>query len=77
MIKNKYVNIKLNRVMLLQILDGLENRAKTWEETYQYLKTGSIDDYSVIEECDNLNEAEKIANDYRQIIKTITNQLTI
>lgn len=60
-----------------QLLDGLAARAEVWEKTTGYLRHGSVadDEFFVIEECSDAEEAEQIAEHYRSIIGKIRRQM--
>ena len=64
--------IELDDFDLGQVLDGLEARATIWEKTAQFHRTGKAD--TLIEECRDVEEAEKIAAHYRSIITKIRKQ---
>ena len=73
----KSVTLKLPELFVGQMLDGLRIRAESWERTKDYLADGVIDpDDPYIEECSDENEAQQIANFYREIIKEIEIQLS-
>jgi len=59
------------------LLDGLEMRAKAWEKTANFLRTGgvSVDDPFIVEECSKPEEADGIAEHYRSIVRTIRQQM--
>jgi hypothetical protein len=69
--------IVLDDVDLFQLLDGLDLRAQSWERTAEYLRTEKMpdDDFFVIEECSNPEEADGIARHYRNIIAKIQKQM--
>jgi hypothetical protein len=66
--------IRLKGFDLGQLLDGLEARATAWRLTVNYLDTGEAPDGFVIEECDNAEEARRIAEHYLRILSTIIQQ---
>jgi hypothetical protein len=70
----KYV-IRLNAFDLGQLLDGLEARADAWRNTATYMTTGEAptDDF-LAEECNDAEEAEKLAKHYRRIIAIVMEQ---
>jgi hypothetical protein len=73
---DEFVTLMLPKLFVGQMLDGLRIRAESWERTKDYLSDGVIDpDDPYIEECNDENEAEQIANFYREIIKAIETQL--
>lgn len=66
--------LRLNDHDLGQLLDGLEARAIAWSRTADYHRTGeSPPDFSV-EECNDADEAKRIATHYRSIIAKIQKQ---
>ena len=67
--------IELDDVDLGQALDGLELRAEAWEKTAHYLRTGECPAGIVVEECSKPEEADGIANHYRDIIAKIRSQM--
>lgn len=64
--------IELDELDLGQVLDGLEARVAIWEKTAQFHRTGETD--TLVEECRDAEEAEKIAAHYRSIIGKIQKQ---
>jgi hypothetical protein len=72
---DEMLKVELTKFDLGQVLDGLEVRAKAWEKTADYLQTGESKDFFLAEECSCPDEAQKIANHYREIIKKITDQI--
>ncbi len=71
----KSYTITLDEFDLGQVLDGLEVRAKAWEETAQFLRTGEMArECFVAEECSDADEAERLADHYRAIIENIRKQ---
>jgi hypothetical protein len=70
----KKYRIELDDFDLGQALDGLEIRAETWEKTADYHRTGEAPPDFIVEECNNADEAGRIANHYRSIIGKIRKQ---
>jgi hypothetical protein len=70
----KTYRIELDDFDLGQVLDGLEIRAATWEKTADYHRTGESPPNFIVEECNNADEADKIARHYRSIIAKIRKQ---
>ena len=66
--------IELDDLDLGQLLDGLETRAEAWEKTADYHRTGESPPDFIIEECNDADEASKIAAHYRSIIAKIKRQ---
>jgi hypothetical protein len=72
----KTLRIKINSFDLGQLLAGLRIRAESWRKTADYLETGfSADDSFICEECDDAEEATKIADHYDRIIALIDRQV--
>ncbi len=71
------INLKLPRLMVGQILDGLRERQKVWKYTQEYIDTGCTEELCIIEECSSAEEARNIANDYEEIISSIEKQTDI
>src|SRR4051812_44522679 len=73
----KLYTIKLDDFDLGQALDGLNARAEAWEKTADYMRTGATPggEIFVIEECDDAEEADKIAEHYRSIIDNLEKQM--
>ena len=70
------IHLTLGAPEIFQLLDGLEIRAESWRKTAEYLRTENMgDDFYLIEECSNAEEAHAIANDYTKIIEKIRAQL--
>jgi hypothetical protein len=69
--------LELNELDIGQALDGLAQRAESWEGTAEYLRTETMPDgeFFVIEECSNPEEAYAIAEHYRSIIAKIQSQM--
>lgn len=70
----KTYRIELNALDLGQLLDGLESRAAAWEKTADYHHTGKSPPDFIVEECNDAEEAGKIAAHYRAIIAKIQHQ---
>jgi len=74
-IKGKLLRIELSENDLGQAIDGLEVRAKQWEDTASYMRTGeSPEEFFMPEECNDAHEADRIASHYRSIIAKIRKQ---
>jgi hypothetical protein len=72
----KKYRIELEAHDLGQAVDGLEIRAKQWEDTASYLRTGeSPDEFFIPEECRDAEEADNISQHYRRILKQIEEQV--
>lgn len=71
---NKTYSLELDDFDLDQLLDGLESRAEAWERTADYHRTGESPVDFVVEECNNADEADAIANHYRSILTKIRDQ---
>lgn len=66
--------IRLSGFDLGQLIDGLEARATAWRLTATYHETGEAPDGFVIEECNDAEEARRIAEHYQRILKTMVEQ---
>jgi len=68
--------IRLGENDLGQLLDGLRCRAEAWHGTAKYFETGSTphEDF-LIEDCNDAEEARKIAADYDRLIAEIEDQI--
>ena len=71
---SKIYRIELDAFDLGQLLDGLECRAKAWEKTAEYHRTGESPADFIVEECNDAAEADRIANRYRSITAKIQKQ---
>ena len=72
----KQLEIKIDSLDFGQILDGLRSRQESWTHTAIYLRDNFFpDDAFVCEECDDPDEAEKIADHYQRIIRSIEQQI--
>jgi len=70
----KTYRIELDDFDLSQLLDGLEARAEVREKTADYHRSGGSPPDFIVEECNNADEADRIANHYRSIIAKIRKQ---
>ena len=71
----KTVSITLDAADLLQIIDGLSDRADAWERTAAYLQgDDQADALFIAEECSDSEEAAKIAHHYRDIVSKLEKQ---
>ena len=66
--------IRLSGLDLGQVIDGLEVRANAWRLTAEYLSTGEAPEGFVVEECEDAEEARRIAEKYGQILRSISEQ---
>lgn len=57
-----------------QLLNGLEARAVAWTKTAEYHRTGESPPDFIVEECNDADEANRIATHYRSIIAKIHKQ---
>ncbi|MDD5011112.1 MAG: hypothetical protein PHQ00_03205 [Phycisphaerae bacterium] len=73
--KDEIVTLKLPRLMVGQIIDGLRERQKIWIYTAEFMETGTTEEPCIIEECSDADEASNIAAYYGEIIKSIEKQL--
>lgn len=67
--------IRLSGSDLGQVIDGLEARASAWHHTATYLETGEAPEGFLIEECDDAEEARRIAEHYQRILTAIMEQM--
>ena len=70
----KIFRININAHDLGQLLDGLEARAEAWLKTADYHRTGESPADFIVEECNDAEEANRIASQYRSIISKIREQ---
>jgi hypothetical protein len=70
----KTYRIELDDFDLGQVLDGLKMRAEAWEKTADYHRTGESPPDFFVEECNDADEADRIANHYRSILAKIRKQ---
>jgi hypothetical protein len=72
----KEFQIKIDSLDLGQILDGLRSRQESWRNTAIFLRDDYFpDDSFVCEECSDPHEAERIANHYARIVRSIEQQI--
>jgi hypothetical protein len=72
----KEFQIKIHSVDLGQVLDGLRARQKSWKNTGIFLRDDYFpDDSFVCEECSEADEAQRIADHYERIIRSIERQI--
>lgn len=57
-----------------QLFDGLDARAVAWTKTADYHRTGESPPDFIVEECNDADEASRIATHYRSIISKIYKQ---
>lgn len=59
-------HFQLDALDIGQVLDGLESRAEAWEKTAAYLRTedNADDEFFLIEECSDPEEAGQIAEQF-------------
>jgi hypothetical protein len=74
----KQIHLVLGDSEIFQLLDGLEIREDCWRKTAAYLETEKFpdDEFFLIEECSNPDEARNIADDHKTSIDKIRKQLT-
>jgi hypothetical protein len=73
---SKTFQITLESLDLGQLLDGLRAREESWRNSAIYLRDDYFpDDAFVCEECDDAEEADKIANHYKRLIAGIEEQI--
>ncbi|MFH1499780.1 MAG: hypothetical protein ABII82_18365 [Verrucomicrobiota bacterium] len=72
----KPYTIRLDENALGQLLDGLRCRAEAWHGTAKYFETGKTPHENfLIEDCNDTEEARKIAADYDRLIAEIEDQM--
>jgi hypothetical protein len=72
----KEFEIRIDGLDLGQILDGLHSRQESWSNTAIFLRDAYFpDDGFVCEECSDPDKAERIANHYVRIIRSIEQQI--
>ncbi len=72
----KEFQIKIDDLDLGQLLDGLRSRYESWTNTAIFLRDDYFpDDAFVCEECSDPDEAERIADHYERIIRSIEQQI--
>jgi hypothetical protein len=72
----KLYRVTLSDFDLGQAIDGLEARARAWEDTAHYLRTGEPpSEFFLAEECNSEEEARKLAKHYRRILDQIQQQM--
>jgi hypothetical protein len=72
----KTFQITLEDFDLGQLLDGLNARAEAWRKTADYMGTGELPkEFFVCEECNDADEARKMAEYYERIISNIETQI--
>lgn len=72
----KEFRIKIDSVDLGQILDGLQARQQSWKNTAIFLRDDYFPDEAFMcEQCSDPDEAERIANHYERIIRSIKQQI--
>ena len=72
---DKFVTLRIPKIDVLQIIDGLTQRMIIWKTTEEVMETGFSHLGNLIEECSNPQEAHFIAKHYENIIELINNQL--
>ena len=72
---SKEMRLLLPRYSVMQILDGLRERARVWRYTEEYIETGYVHEPYCVEECSGAQEARQIAEHYTEIIESIERQL--
>lgn len=66
------INITLDTTDVLQMIDGLSDRADAWEKTAAHLRGNSpTDELFIAEECSDANEAASISQHYRDIVRKL------
>lgn len=69
------ITIKLSRVDLGQVLEGMSCRQNEWQQTADW-HTGKLTEFPQnFKECSNATEAQWIADNYSRILAIIEKQL--
>ena len=70
------VTLKLSRLDVGQVMDGLQVRLEAWRGTQMYFESGfpPSPDF-MIEDASDAEEAEQIADHYERILSTIREQV--
>lgn len=71
------ITLKLSRIDFNQIVDGLAMRCRTWRQTADQLEAGvnkENEDWEVVHDGSNADQARQIADHYDDIIKEIEKQ---
>ena len=72
----KEITFRLEAQDVFQILDALDTRAESWENTEAVLNgTFESEDIFIPEECDDSEEAAEIAQHFREIISKMKAQI--
>jgi hypothetical protein len=72
----KQIRISLDSLDVGQLLDGLRQRAESWQKTAEVLESGYVaDDSFICEACSDLKEATQIAEHYRSLVVSIERQV--
>lgn len=76
---DRVYRIELDALDMGQLLDGLEIRTESWEQTADFFRTGQMPgtEFFMIEECRDAEEADGIARHYRSIIHKIRKQMEV
>jgi hypothetical protein len=69
------ITLKLPIYAVTQVLDGLYHRLNVWRYTAEYLETDLVREPYEVAECSSSSEAEEIADCYKEIIRTIEEQV--
>ena len=72
----KQIRISLDSLDVGQLLDGLRERAESWQKTAEFLESGYVaDDSFICEECSDANEATQVAEHYHSLVVSIERQV--
>jgi hypothetical protein len=71
----KHFTITLDSFDVGQLLDGLRIRAESWRKTAEFIESGYADETFVCEECNNADEASRIAQHYERVITEMERQI--
>jgi len=71
----KTISVTLDAADVLQIIDGLNDRAEAWERTAAHLNgNNQADELFIAEECGDPDEAARIARHFRDIVRKLEAQ---
>ncbi len=70
------LRITLDRETVLEFRDALRARADAWHKTAEFIESGYIsDDSAECENCDDADEALRIAERYDRIVTKLESQM--
>ena len=60
--------IKLSKLDLGAIREGIESRRDAWRKTAEYHRVGFVEPGYIVEECNDEHEADAIADDFARLL---------